>query len=134
MRRPTSLALALLLSALAAPAARAEVHPFYQQRLAAGTLALSQGDAAGAERDLRIAAFGLLDEPARLVVALAHLALAEQATGDQGGLDETLQRLLTVEHRFAVWGAAELPPATRAAAEALLAELGAGGALFQLTA
>ena len=107
---------------LPAAEAGAEVHPFYGQRLAAGVLALSQGDAAGAERDLRVAAFGLLDEPARLVVALAHLALAEQASGDTSGLDETLQRLLVVERSFGVWESASLPPATRLAAEAALVE------------
>jgi tetratricopeptide (TPR) repeat protein len=127
-RRPPSLAFAVALAAgalaaAAAPApAAAEVHPFYDQRLAAGVLALSQGDAAGAERDLRIAAFGLLDEPVRLVVALAHLALAEQGTADAAGLDETLQRLLEVERSFGVWAAAEVPPATRAAIEAALVE------------
>ncbi|HEX6201369.1 MAG TPA: hypothetical protein VF100_00115, partial [Thermoanaerobaculia bacterium] len=120
--RRAALALALAgLAALPAPAP-AEVHPFYEQRLSAGVLALSRGDAAAAAQELRISAFGLLDEPARLVVALAHLALAEHATGDEAELAEALQRLLVVERSFPVWAAAELPPATRAAVEALLAE------------
>jgi predicted Zn-dependent protease len=85
-------------------------------------VALSQGDAARAETELRLAAFGLLDEPERLVVALAHLALADQAAGDTAGLDATLQRLLAVERSFAAWAAADLPPAARARVEAALAE------------
>jgi hypothetical protein len=116
-------ALLLALSALAAAApAPAEVHPFYEQRLSAGIVALSQGDAARAETELRLAAFGLLDEPQRLVVALAHLALADQAAGDTAGLDATLQRLLAVERSFAAWAAADLPQAVRARVEAALAE------------
>lgn len=122
LRRRLAIPLLAFAALAAAAPAPAEVHPFYEQRLSAGVVALSQGDAAVAESELRIAAFGLLDEPPRLVVALAHLALAQKAAGDTEGLDETLQRLLAIERSFAVWETAEVPPAARAAVEATLAE------------
>lgn len=122
-RRRLATALLAVAALAAAPApAEAEVHPFYEQRLSAGVVALSQGAHAAAEEELRLAAFGLLDEPARLVVALAYLALADRAAGDAPGLDATLQRLLAVERSFAVWAAADLPATARAEVEATLAE------------
>lgn len=123
--RPRLAAALLAVAALAAAApapAPAEVHPFYEQRLSAGVVALSQSAHATAEEELRLAAFGMLDEPARLVVALAYLALADRAAGDTLGLDATLQRLLAVERSFAVWAEADLPATTRAVVEATLAE------------
>ncbi|HEX2254281.1 MAG TPA: hypothetical protein VHQ65_13500, partial [Thermoanaerobaculia bacterium] len=116
---------ALLLAALApAAAAGAQVLPFYQDLLSQGTLALQRGAHAEAERDLRLAAFGMLEEPPLLVATLARLALAQQPLDRGPQLDETLERLLTVERRFAVWDQAPLPEGTRrSVAELLLARV-----------
>lgn len=92
---------------LAAPAARA-ADPFYERLLRDGGRELAQGDAAAAVRDLRIAAFGLLDEPARLAEALVPLALAQAALGDGAAFEETFGRIVDIEDRFGAFTAAEL--------------------------
>jgi tetratricopeptide (TPR) repeat protein len=134
VRRPRLRALAaavLLVPAAAAPAAAqappaagAETapssHPFYVQLLDDGVFAYQRGDHEQAARDLRLAVFGLLEEPPRLVRGLAYLALAQAAGGETEAARETIGRLLGVEERFRAWTAAELPDAVREGLEALL--------------
>jgi hypothetical protein len=112
----------LLLGLLLAPVpAQAAVDPFYQGLLRDGQLAFDRKEYATAARTLRLACFGMLDEPRPLSDCLSRLALAQDGTGDAAGFRETFQRLLEVEDRFKGYSQGELPPELRAALEARLA-------------
>jgi tetratricopeptide (TPR) repeat protein len=119
-RRPAILA-AGLLAALAAgllaapPAGAAE--PFYDWLYNEGVAAAEQGSWDNAARDLRLAVFGLLDEPPRLAAALARLAIAQAELGDRPGFEDSFRRILEVEERFAAYTAADLPAEARSAFE-----------------
>ncbi len=108
----------LLLVAL--PTALAAAEPFYQARLEEGILAYASGGHDAAIRDLRIACFGLLDEPQPLARGLTYLALAQAGAGDRGAFSTTFRRILDVEQRFQAYSEAELAPAVRRAFEAQL--------------
>jgi len=99
------------------------VHPFYERRLAEGTLALAQERPGDAARLLKIAAFGLLDDPPRLAEALVRLALARAEIGEPGAFRETLRRVAEIEERFAAYREAALSPAERSAFELRITEL-----------
>jgi tetratricopeptide (TPR) repeat protein len=102
------LALAALLGLAAGPPATA-THPFYEGLLRDGTVALERDQSAAAARDLRLAAFGLLDEPPRLAEALMKLAVAEAGLADEQRVVEVLGRLVDLEERFGAVSATELP-------------------------
>ena len=89
--------------------------PFYTRLLREGTAELDRGNHAEAARDLRIAVFGMLEEPALLARGLVLLALAQHASGDSEGFEETFFRLAEVEDRFQAFSGAELTPERRAA-------------------
>ncbi|HUP25445.1 MAG TPA: hypothetical protein VNB06_21210 [Thermoanaerobaculia bacterium] len=86
--------------------AAATVHPFYQRLLGDGSRALMGGDHQEAARQLRLAAFGLLDSPPTLVLALTQLALAQVAVGDESSATESISRVLDAERRFGAYEAA----------------------------
>ncbi len=113
-----SLALAVVLGT--APSFAAD--PFYENLLAKGKAALAQGQFSAAAHDLRIACFGLLDEPTSLAVGLTQLTLAHHRTGNATAFDEATARLLDLETRFSAYSDAEIDPATRAAFEQRLVE------------
>ena len=105
--------------------------PFYAHLLEEGILTYQRGATEEAAEDLRLAVFGLLDQPRHLVRGLAYLALAEASAAaapsatapsarDAEALRDTLSRLVVVEDRFQVLADADLPAATRAALDALL--------------
>lgn len=123
MRRalPATLALALGLAAGAAPARAAD--PFYVDLLRQGGLSYQRGEAPRAARQLRLACFGLLDEPRMLGECLARLALAEDKRGDATGFREAFRRLCDVEERFGGYGlaAAAMPAELKAQLEKRLA-------------
>lgn len=99
------------------------VHPFYERRLAEGTLALAQERPADAARLLKIAAFGFLDEPPRLAEALVRLALAQAKIGEPGAFRETLRRVAEIEERFGAYREADLSAAERSAFARRITEL-----------
>lgn len=107
-----ALALAVGLALVCAPDAEG-AHPFYERRLTEGTLALEQGRPAEAAHELEIAAFGLLDEPPRLIEALVRLALARARMEDGAGFRAAVRRVSEVEERFGVYREAALSPAER---------------------
>ncbi|HEX5715113.1 MAG TPA: hypothetical protein VF179_03070 [Thermoanaerobaculia bacterium] len=109
-------AILLALILLALPAAGA-VDPFYQSLLREGVLAFDRGDYAASSRTLRIACFGMLDEPRALAGCLSRLALAQDRNDDSDGFQDTFRRLAEVEERFQAYTGAELPAETRAALE-----------------
>lgn len=98
-------------------------HPFYERRLAEGTLALKQERFDEAARLLEIAAFGCLDEPPRLAEALVRLALAQAEMDEPGAFRETLRRVAEIEERFGAYREADLSPAERSAFDRRITEL-----------
>jgi len=108
---------ALVFMAISASTATAAIDPFYQSLLREGILAFDRGDYAASARTLRIACFGMLDEPKTLAGCLSRLALAQDRTGDADGFQDTFRRLAEVEERFQAYTGAELPAETRAALE-----------------
>ncbi len=113
-----SLLLSLLL--VAAPAVAA-VDPFYQGLLRDGQLSLDRKDYGNASRQLRLACFGMLDDPRPLADCLSRLLLAQDGAGDIEGVRETFRRLTEVEDRFKTYSQGDVPPELRAALEARLA-------------
>ncbi|MCL4838034.1 MAG: hypothetical protein KJ058_08725, partial [Thermoanaerobaculia bacterium] len=91
------LALALVAAAAAPVLAARPVDPFYLDLLREGERALARGDARAAARDLRLACFGLLDEPPALAGCLGRLLLAQQAAGSGEDAAATAARLVEVE-------------------------------------
>jgi hypothetical protein len=129
----TLLALGLALAGpLAAPAGAA--HPFYEDQLRRGRQALDRGEHAEAARALRLAAFGLLDDPPALAGCLVHLALARHGLGDAAGVRETVERVLALEERFGAYRAAALPAPLAASFSALALEAVPAGRLAELEA
>jgi tetratricopeptide (TPR) repeat protein len=115
------LASLLLLAGSPAMPAIAAVEPFYQSLLRDGQLAFDRKDYTTAARTLRLACFGMLDEPRPFTDCLVRLALAQDGAGQVEGFRETFQRLVEVEDRFKSYSQADLPPELRGALEARLA-------------
>ncbi|HEV3077230.1 MAG TPA: hypothetical protein VHB47_22600, partial [Thermoanaerobaculia bacterium] len=114
------LAAAMLAAALGvagAPAARAATDPFYLDLMRDGMQASDRGDYATAAKQLRLACFGLLDEPERLAGCLTRLGLAQAAAGNADAFRETFRRIVEVENRFGAYTKTDLPPEVRAAFE-----------------
>ncbi|HVR96934.1 MAG TPA: hypothetical protein VMW27_09985 [Thermoanaerobaculia bacterium] len=114
-----ALGLALLCSARALPAA----DPFYVNLLRDGGHAYDRKDYPAAVRDLRLACFGMLDEPKPLADCLARLALAQDRAGDIEGFRETFRRIAEVEERFGAYSQAGLPADLRTSLEQRLTAL-----------
>jgi protein TonB len=93
---------------------------FYELRLRAGETELSASRPEDAAATLRIAAFGLLDRPALLCEALAHKALAEEATGQPSASESTLRRLAEVSRSQPACREAHLDSKRRAEFEQLV--------------
>jgi tetratricopeptide (TPR) repeat protein len=100
-----------------APAARAATDPFYLDLMRDGMQAYDRGDYATAAKQLRLACFGVLDEPERLAGCLTRLGLAQAAAGNGDAFRETFRRIVEVENRFGAYTRTDLPPAVRAAFE-----------------
>jgi hypothetical protein len=91
--------------------------PFYTGLMRDGRTALTRGDAAAAQRDLRLACFGFLDHPALLAECRLRLGLAQAAAGDRDAFLETFSRLEELEVRFQAYAAAAVTAEERAAFE-----------------
>lgn len=107
------LAVTLLLIAAVLPV-RADVDPFYQSLQREGIQQYELGNFAASVRTLRLACFGMLDEPATLGDCLVRLALAQDRNDDGEGFLETFRRLAEVEERFQGYTRANLTPELRA--------------------
>ncbi len=123
MKRTLLPLLLAFLAAAAAPVAAVAADPFHLDLLREGERALARGEARAAARDLRLACFGLLDEPPLLAGCLGQLLLAQHGAGSGDEALATAIRLVEVEERFEGFSRAELPAATRAAIEERLAVL-----------
>jgi tetratricopeptide (TPR) repeat protein len=93
--------------------------PFYMRQLREGSDDFNRRDWQNAIRHLRVACFGLLDEPLLLADGLTRLALAQGAGGDLEGVRVTFQRLVEIEERFGAYGKADIAPDSRKALEDL---------------
>lgn len=122
----------------ATPTAAADPDPFYTAALRQGETLYAGGDYAAAAKRLRIACFGLMNQPRLLGAALVRLALAEADAGDRTAFRATFDRIIEVEERFEGYSRAGLPSELRHALEARLVEwvpsedLRAAGAFAQL--
>ena len=113
---------AALLALLAFPAAlllpsgpaRADVDPFYQSLLREGIQEYDRGDFDSSVRSLRLACFGMLDEPTEMGGCLARLALAQDRDDDEDGFQDTFRRLSEVEERFQGYTQSSLSAEVRA--------------------
>jgi tetratricopeptide (TPR) repeat protein len=116
-RRGLALLLAAVSALAAGPATAAGVaagtDPFYSGLLRDGKIAYDRADYATAAKDLRLACFGLLAEPALLTDCLVRLAVAQGAGNDAEGFRETFRRIAEVEDRFGSYSKAQLPPEIR---------------------
>ena len=108
------IAIALLMPAALVSAA----DPFYENALQRGIDAYAKKRYDAAAEALRGAAFGLLDEPLRLVEALVYLGLAQAATGDEDGFAETVRRVASADAALGAYTGANVPDALRSAFEA----------------
>ena len=111
----------LLLAASIPQTSNAAIDPFYQSMLRDGQTAFERKDYTAAVRNLRLACFGMLDEPKVLADCLARLALAQDRANDVDGFLGTFQRLADVEERFKAYSQGNLPPELRAGLEQRLA-------------
>ena len=103
-----STALAALIALLGAVPLRA-ADPFYSALLRDGIHDFDSGNYDAAVRHLRLACFGMLDEPEPLVECLARLALAEDKAGAPEGFRESFRRIVEAEERFNAYSRAQLP-------------------------
>jgi tetratricopeptide (TPR) repeat protein len=87
--------------------------PFHVDLLRDGVHASDRGDHATAARYIRLACFGMLDEPKLLGECLTRLALAQDKAGDKAGFRETFGRLVEIEERFQGYSQANLPAEVR---------------------
>jgi tetratricopeptide (TPR) repeat protein len=96
-----------------------EIDPFYSQLLRDGIRAHERGAHSEAVQLLKLACFGMLDEPRELARGLTHLALAQGAIPDKAGVQATFDRLALVEERFDAYTRAPIPAEERQGAETL---------------
>jgi tetratricopeptide (TPR) repeat protein len=110
--------LAALLAALATSPSEA-ADPFYVNLLRDGKAAQARGELDAAIWNLRVACFGMLDEPALLAEGLVQLSLAQSDAGSAETLT-TVDRLLDVETQFGGYTAARLSSDTKGRFENLI--------------
>lgn len=103
--------LAGLMAVIAVPAAA--VDPFYLRLLRDGSDAFNRSDFDQAVTLLRLAVFGLLEEPTLLADGLSRLGLAQAAAGDADGFRETFRRVMELEERFQAYSQAEIATEVR---------------------
>lgn len=120
-RLALTLALAAAVAGTAPGAAAGATDPFYADLLREGSHAYDRGDFPAAARHLRLACFGLLEEPQPLADCLVRLALAQDRAGDAQGFRDTFRRVVEIEERFGAY--AKAPAELRAAYEQRLAVL-----------
>jgi tetratricopeptide (TPR) repeat protein len=100
---------ALLLSQLVFFSAGATAaDPFYLGLLRDGSRALQAGEHAAASQLLRLACFGLLEEPKVLAGCLVELSLAQAGLGERDEFESTFDRVADLEQRFQAFSEADL--------------------------
>lgn len=119
-----TLACAGVLAAGATPPADGDgpVDPFYSSLLRAGIQHFDAGDYPNASYEIRLACFGMLDDPARLAECLGRLGLAQDAAKDDAGFGDTFRRVVDLEMRFGAWTSTDIPAEIRSRFEDLVQE------------
>lgn len=112
-----ALLVALLAALSTSPSQAAD--PFYLNLLRDGKAAHARGELEDAIWNLRVACFGMLDEPALLAEGLVALSLAQSDAGSTETL-ATVDRLLQVETQFGGYSSATLASDTRSRFENLI--------------
>lgn len=105
----------------AASPASPEGDPFYTSLLDSGIRLYGARDYEYAARNLRVACFGLLEQPFSLGRCLIYLGAAQGHAGDSDGVTETFRRLSEVEQLFRGYSRASAPFAVRNDLKAALA-------------
>lgn len=112
--------LILCCAALVVATAAFAADDFYEQQLRAGKADLQASRLPQAADELRIAAFGLLDQPPQLTEALATLAVVQNALGQTTEVARTIDRFMEVERKFATYQGVQIEPAVRTKFEELV--------------
>jgi|CXWL01.1.fsa_nt_gi hypothetical protein len=117
-----TLACAGVLAAGTMPAADGDgpVDPFYLSLLRAGVQHFDAGDYPNASYEIRLACFGMLDDPAQLAECLGRLGLAQDAAKDETGFGDTFRRVVDLEMRFGAWTSTDIPAEIRGRFENLV--------------
>ncbi len=116
LKRSASRILVLTVAALVSvwnPDTGNAADPFYDRLLHDGLGAYDNGDYPLAAGSLRLACFGLLDEPMVLARGLTYLALAQAAIDDEPAFIRTFGRIIEIELRFQAFSQLELDPDLR---------------------
>lgn len=104
-----TIAALIVVAAAGLGAAAAPVDDFYQARLQEGRIAFQTGRPAEAVDQLRVACFGLMDNPPLYSEAIVWLGLAQDRLGRVAEVDATLRRFLEAEKRFGGYARVVLP-------------------------
>lgn len=116
-----AIAALIVVAAAAGPGAGAgPVDDFYQARLQEGRIAFQTGRPAEAVDQLRVACFGLMDNPPLYSEAIVWLGLSQDRLGRVAEVDTTLRRFLEAEKRFGGYARIVLPAESRREFDGLL--------------
>ena len=110
--------LCLMSVLVAAPILAAD--DFYEQQLQAGKTDAQANQLSRAADELRIAAFGFMQQPALLQEALARLAVVQNGLSQPADLQKTIDRFISVEQRLGSYASVQLDAPTRSKFEDLL--------------
>jgi tetratricopeptide (TPR) repeat protein len=122
MRRLKNTALLVLLLAFAAPAAQA-ASEFYSGLLRRGIVTYGAGRHEQSLKELRIAAFGLLDSVPEFETAQVYIALASDKLKRETDTRNAIQRILTAERVERRYASLDIPATTRMEFEAVAKKL-----------
>ena len=100
--------LTLLTFLLAIPVRAQGVRP--EQMFERGKSSLNSGDTVSAVKRLKIASFGLLNDPEQYASALVYLSVALGRSGDAAGAAKVIEKLVEVERLEPVLASLEIPP------------------------
>ena len=92
---------------------------FYERQLRAGKADFEARRVTEAANELRVAAFGFLDQPSLLAEALVRLAVAQNILGLKSEVTKTLDRFVDVEQRFAPYKTLSIEPQIKSSFETL---------------
>ena len=98
----------LLTFLLAIPVRAQGIRP--EQMFERGKSSLESGDTVSAVKRLKIASFGLLNDPEQYASALVYLSVALGRSGDAAGAAKVIEKLVEVERLEPVLASLEIPP------------------------
>lgn len=114
-------AVAAIALSIVATAAQAAVHPFYTRMLQRGVASVEAGAHDEGVKELRIAAFGLLEDPASYEKAQVYLAIAHEKLGHTGEAKLAATKFLQAERMRPAYESLQLGDAMKASFEKIVA-------------